>query len=347
VECMNMKRIWLSILVFLIGGIVAFGGIEPKAETIAASLGEQAPIDAREITAEEDSGEASGELSAVFLGEEPSGDSASAESLTATLRLSHSTVETMIVTTLDASGSTGSSSEIVLYEWDLDGDGAYDASTEGPKFARVFDDDGTYAIRVRVTNEQGETAESEPAELVVLNRVPVARFVVASASSTEAAEYAFRDASTDLDGTISRWSWTFGDGAVSGEPNPIHGYGDEGSYTVTLVVIDEDGGESAPVSREFVVENVAPVAEFALESRSSVVGQPVRFVDESADPSPNGSIVHVAWDFGDGTYLAGGPVASGEYAHTYATAGAYTVTLYVVDDDGSMSYVSTELFVVN
>jgi len=169
----------------------------------------------------------------------------------------------------------------------------------------------------------------------------------ASSSSTEAAEYAFRDASTDLDGTISRWSWTFGDGAVSDEPNPTHGYGDDGSYTVTLVVIDEDGGESAPVSREFVVENAAPVAEFALESRSSVVGQPVRFVDESADPSPNGSIVHVAWDFGDGTYLAGGPVASGEYEHTYATAGTYTVTLYVVDDDGSMSYVSTELFVVD
>ncbi len=40
---------------------------------------------------------------------------------------------------------------------------------------------------------------------------------------------------------------------------------------------------------------------------TSVVVESVSFVDESVDPSPSGSIVHVAWDFCDGSYRTGGP----------------------------------------
>jgi len=51
----------------------------------------------------------------------------------------------------------------------------------------------------------------------------------------------FTDESTDSDGTIASWSWTFGDGATSVGQNPTHTYGAGGTYTVGLTVTDNDG----------------------------------------------------------------------------------------------------------
>ncbi len=60
--------------------------------------------------------------------------------------------------------------------------------------------------------------------------------------------------SSDADGTIVTYSWDFGDGSpgVSGPPTEAgqvyHRFEDEGTYTVTLVVIDDKGSESDPGS---------------------------------------------------------------------------------------------------
>ena len=51
----------------------------------------------------------------------------------------------------------------------------------------------------------------------------------------------FTDTSTDSDGTISAWSWTFGDGGTSPAQNPSRTYTADGTYTVTLTVTDDDG----------------------------------------------------------------------------------------------------------
>jgi len=51
----------------------------------------------------------------------------------------------------------------------------------------------------------------------------------------------FTDQSTDSDGSISSWSWDFGDGSSSSSRNPAHTYATSGSYTVRLVVTDDQG----------------------------------------------------------------------------------------------------------
>lgn len=51
----------------------------------------------------------------------------------------------------------------------------------------------------------------------------------------------FTDQSTDNDGSIVSWSWSFGDGATSTAQNPNHSYGEDGTYTVMLTVSDNDG----------------------------------------------------------------------------------------------------------
>ncbi len=63
-------------------------------------------------------------------------------------------------------------------------------------------------------------------------------------------------ASTDPDGTIASYSWTFGDGAVATQPIANHTYAAPGSYTVTLTVTDDDGATNT-ATRQLTVTNPA------------------------------------------------------------------------------------------
>lgn len=61
----------------------------------------------------------------------------------------------------------------------------------------------------------------------------------------------FTDRSTDSDGTIAAWRWSFGDGGTSTDRSPTRTYATPGTYTVTLTVTDNSGGtnqRSAPVT---------------------------------------------------------------------------------------------------
>ncbi|MEA2311648.1 MAG: hypothetical protein QOE28_1616, partial [Solirubrobacteraceae bacterium] len=70
-----------------------------------------------------------------------------------------------------------------------------------------------------------------------------------------------------------------------------------------------------------------PTASFAVASGA---GLAVSF-DATASSDPDGTVLRYLWDFGDGTAaLDGGPKPT----HTYASAGAYTVSLTVSDDAG-------------
>jgi PKD repeat protein len=51
--------------------------------------------------------------------------------------------------------------------------------------------------------------------------------------------------SSDADGSIASYAWTFGDGGTSTQANPTHAYGSSGSYDVTLTVTDNGGASKA------------------------------------------------------------------------------------------------------
>ncbi|WP_125717422.1 collagenase [Pseudoalteromonas rubra] len=60
--------------------------------------------------------------------------------------------------------------------------------------------------------------------------------------------------SSDPEGSTLAYLWQFGDGAQSTQANPTHTYQDEGSYTVTLSVTDEQG-LAHQVSTQAVIES--------------------------------------------------------------------------------------------
>jgi PKD repeat protein len=147
--------------------------------------------------------------------------------------------------------------------------------------------------------------------------------------------------SYDPDGTIDSYDWVFGDGTTGTGSNPTHAYADNGEYTVTLTVIDDDGGIGIDTATA-TISNVAPTAD-AGGPYTGYVGPAVTFAGSATDPG-TADLLTYEWDFDyDGTTFTAN--ASGvdltNPSHTYDSEGTYTVALCVSDDDGGVSTIST------
>ena len=137
--------------------------------------------------------------------------------------------------------------------------------------------------------------------------------------------------SSDSDGSITSYAWDFGDSQTGSGVSPSHSYTARGTYAVTLTVTDNKGATTS-VSHNVSVRlpNVNPTAAFT----SSCTAAACSF-DASASADSDGTIANYSWDFGDGR---GGNGASP--AHTYDTAGTYSVALTVTDNDGGTDSVT-------
>ena len=144
--------------------------------------------------------------------------------------------------------------------------------------------------------------------------------------------------SSDSDGSIAGYAWTFGDGGTSTQANPTHTYSAANTYTVSLTVTD-NGGASTTATTSAVISastpvNTPPVAD-AGGPYTGTAGTPVTF-NGSGSSDSDGSIASYAWTFGDGANGSGvNPT------NTYSAAGTFTVSLTVTDNDGASTTATT------
>jgi PKD repeat protein len=124
-------------------------------------------------------------------------------------------------------------------------------------------------------------------------------------------------------GTITSYTWAFGDGTSGSGATVSHTYAAGGTYAVTLTVVD-NGGRVGTQTQNVKI-NTPPVASFTM----TCTGVTCDF-NGSASSDSDGTITRYAWDFGDGT-MALGPTPS----HAFAVGGGYTITLTVTDDGGA------------
>jgi PKD repeat protein len=139
--------------------------------------------------------------------------------------------------------------------------------------------------------------------------------------------------SSDSDGTIDLFEWSFGDGAVATGQTATHTYALEGTYLITLTVTDNDGLTGVATQSVVATEpgGEAPTASYTVTSSKLVV-----VVNASLSYDVDGAIVSYDWNFGDGA------VATGlEASHAYATWGSWWINLTVTDDDGMIGWSST------
>lgn len=134
-------------------------------------------------------------------------------------------------------GSGDSDGSIVEWNWSF-GDGEISGATNP---SHEYDADGTYTVELTVTDDEGTTAStSREVTVTSTNNPPTANF----GSSCNGLSCSFTDTSSDPDGSVTGWSWTFGDGGTSTARNPSRVYAAAGTYSVTLTITDDGGATS-------------------------------------------------------------------------------------------------------
>ena len=339
-QVMDMKRIPYVLVLMVVLSLSAAAGVRPHPESgTSADVGsaETGILFAVEDATDDAASAASAEGSIELLAYGEAHSVTQTASMAVSLSPSSDHVLTGETVVFDATTSSIEDDAIVSYRWDFDGDGAFDLTSSESTLEYAFADHGLTMVTVQAVSRTDATALSNAVQIHVVNRAPTADFISAG-FAIERTALAFTDLSTDTDGEVVRWLWSFGDGTTSTQSNPVHTYTETGEYVVTLTVTDDDGDTSAWIAPPILVTNAAPVASFAVRQSATADGHAITLIDESNDPSSGGEIVHVAWDFGDGTYdVAGSPDGEGIYDHVYSATGTYTITLYVIDNDGTMA----------
>jgi PKD repeat protein len=143
----------------------------------------------------------------------------------------------------DGSTSSDPDGSVAKYEWDLDGDGLFETTGAKPSF--LYAAPGTYAVRLRVTDDAGARSVTT-ASVRVIDQAPVARIVLPSPAPAGSALTFDGTGSTDADGAIARYDWDIdGDGVFETTgAKPSFRYSAPGTYAVRLRVTDAFGASS-------------------------------------------------------------------------------------------------------
>ncbi len=165
----------------------------------------------------------------------------------------------------DAAASTHPNGTLTAYAWDFDNDGLFDEGSSVTA-SHAFDDNGTYTVAVRVTDNSGET-DIATATVTVSNAAPTVDaggdLQVIEGDSVTLAGASFNDAGS-ADSHTATVDW--GDGTLasatvtptSGTLSAGHTYLDDGSFVVTVCVSDDDSAQGCD-SYTATVANSDPV----------------------------------------------------------------------------------------
>ena len=171
---------------------------------------------------------------------------------------------------------------------------------------------------------------------VVVNQKPVASFTFTP--NPIIADQAFSlngAASSDADGSIATYAWTIeqvGGGTMQTLTSIVNPSSllSAGNYTITLVVIDNEGLASDPLVKSVAIGVPAiPSVTVNATPTSGALPLPVSFTATASNFPPGATLTYV-WNFDDGT--PGETNATGSTQHTYSSVGDFNPTLTVTDD---------------
>jgi len=209
-----------------------------------------------------------------------------------------------------------------------------------------YSDSGTYLVTVTVTDAQGAVGTAT-ATVVVNNVAPWVYLAEQGYGSAEGSELVLNGYADDP-GTQDTLTATvdYGDGTGmqplevnNGTLTLRHVYADDGRYTVTLTVADDDGGVGV-ATRQVYVYNVTPT----VSATGGSLNEGSMFTSSGSFTDPGADTWTATVDYGDGT--ARQPLAlngkSFLLEHVYADSGTYWVSITVRDSDGAAG--STRVF---
>lgn len=198
--------------------------------------------------------------------------------------------------TFDGSGSSDSGGSIAGYSWSF-GDGyGGGGTTTGHKYTAV----GTFTVTLTVTDDGGATGQQQQAVTIVTlsNAPPVASFT----SACSELRCSFNaGGSSDPDGTIASYAWTFGDGTNGSGVTPSRTYAAVGTYTVTLTITDNRGATSTQTRSVTAVApemHVGDLDRASTSQKSTWTATVTLTVHDSAHAQVADTVVSGSWNDG-------------------------------------------------
>lgn len=157
--------------------------------------------------------------------------------------------------------------------------------------------------------------------------LPTAVFSMSdTASCIDSVTIRFRDQSIPrTPETITGWSWDFGDGITSNSQNPSHFYNKPGTYTISLVITNNEGCSSLPTRKRLVVYG-SPRARFTMPKKVCQTDT-IRFINNTVLGHRTSNFAS-EWNFGDGSSI--NTLASP--THVFTKPGIFIVSLKVKAD---------------
>jgi gliding motility-associated-like protein len=202
----------------------------------------------------------------------------------------------------------------VSWSWNFDWPLNYPGSSSNQQSpSHTYAADGSYQVALTVTNAEGcsafikkETGISKPLVGIFLD----------TASRAEGCDHLTVKFKPRMTEPIIQYQWDFGDGGTSTDPEPIHVYTMEGTYTVTLSYTTINGC-TGTVTYNSIKIHSKPLANFTVQP--TLCGNtPVLFTITTT-----GYATSYIWNFGDFT----GNQTLSYPLHQYNNAGEYNVTL--------------------
>lgn len=234
--------------------------------------------------------------------------------------------------------SIAGSGTLSVWGWDY-GDGSPFGNTQNP--THTYTNDSTYNVTLIVQNTNGCF------DTIILQAVtapqPVVLFTADDFAGCPVLCVNFQDQTTIASGSITGWTWDFGDGSSQNfTQNPAHCYTLTGVYTVTLTTTSNQGCIQTMVFPNMIEVYPVPLASFTATPMTTTVSQThVDFTDGS-----QGSPVSWFWDFGDGATLADTAITQNSfYDYTQEYGSNYDVHLIVENVYGCVDDTTIEIIV--
>ena len=227
----------------------------------------------------------------------------------------------------DGSGSVvgGDDGDTLTFAWEFDGDDHFNDAS-GPTPSWTYGDNGSYAAKLRVTNTAGYSDEASTT--VTITNVNPTVTIAAGQITTRNNQLLSVSADFSDPGWLDTYTGSVDPGTTylatevgtiaittqGSAGTPDQGtvsasitYGDNGSFTVTVTVTDDDGGTDSD-SFVVTVSNVNPTATIDETGAVIVNGIPTFFADEGVPinlaarvQDPGSDDETWFWDWDDGS----------------------------------------------
>jgi gliding motility-associated-like protein len=185
-----------------------------------------------------------------------------------------------------------------------------------------------------VTVTDADSCQDTMSVIIQREQPPIAAFGATMVCNGQ--QTVFTDSSTTIVGSISSWTWDFGDASpLSTTQNTSHIYVNAGPHPVTLIIQTSLGCKDTLTKNSTVHYN--PLSNFTFSNVCK--GDSMQFTS-TASVHNSSTIVQYEWSFGDNsTSTAINP------AHLYSSAGTYTVTLTVTTNNGCKDTITKNVVV--